>query len=196
MTAKELKFLQMFETFVKTDFLADKNLLARAAKSFMDLDYQIAADLWEYLATTREGEAAKDKRTAELLGQTLFEAFYARSSVKCIKAITDTAPIRRAVYQYSPAACSGDNFIVLTDILAANKIEQGDAILGALIKNERVSFGECLKRAIERVFIELLKKNPAKIEMNRKLSALLFTYIKRIKTDERAMLEQRIKEIM
>ena len=32
--------------------------------------------------------------------------------------------------------------------------------------------------------------------MSRKLSALLLNYIAKIKTDERAMLEQRIKELM
>ena len=53
-----------------------------------------------------------------------------------------------------------------------------------------------MKRVLEQVFVELLKKNPAKIEMSKKLSTLLLTYIRNIKTDERAMLEQRIREIM
>ena len=54
-----------------------------------------------------------------------------------------------------------------------------------------------MKELLERVFIEILKKNPSKkLEMSRKLATLLLSYVSKIKTDERAMLEQRIRERM
>lgn len=195
MNAKDLKFLQLFEGFVKTDFLADKNLLTKSVKSFLDLDYLLAINMWDYLASAREIEMSKDTNVANLIGDTIFKAFYDRASTKCVKAITDTPSISRAVYQYSSTAGLGDSFTILTELLVAGKIDYSEDILKNLVKNDKISFGETMKRVLEKVFIELLKKNPAKIEMSKKLSTLVLTYVKKIKSDERAMLEQRIREI-
>ena len=188
--------MQLFENFVKTDFLIDKKTLQKSMKGFLDLDYALAVEVWDYLATTREDQIANEKRLATIFGDMMFGIFYAKASTKCIKAVCDVPSVRRAVYQYSPEAGKNDNFTVLVDLLAGGKIDAADEILKCLIKNERISFGETMKRVLEQLFVELLKKNPAKIEMSKKLSTLMLTYIKKIRTDERAMLEQRIREIM
>ena len=195
MNAKELKFLELFDAFVRIDIAADKMALTKSIRQFMDLDYQMAVNVWEYLAATKEDKLGKDEKLAEIIGFELFNQFYARAAVKCVKAICDVATVRRAVYQYSKNAGAENALAILVDLLVANKVNSGEEILKCLLKNERIQYGQVLKRMLERVFIELLKKNPAKIEMNRKLAEMLLTYIRKIKTDERAMLEQRIKEI-
>lgn len=195
MNSKNLKFLQLFEDFFKTDFFADKKMLAKSVKAFLDLDYQLAVELWDYLCTTREDEMTDDRKVADILGETVFNMFYDRAPTKCVKALCDTPLIRRAVYQYSTKSATGASFAIITELLSSNKVEASDEILKCLIKNPYISFGESMKRIMETVYIELLKKNPAKIEMSKKLSALLLAYIKRIKTDERAMLEQRLREV-
>ena len=184
------------KTFVKTDFLIDKKTLQKSMKGFLDLDYALAVETWDYLVTTRESELINDKKLAATIGEMMFGVFYARASTKCVKAVCDVPSIRRAVYQHSPEAGKGDNFNILVDLLSGGKIDAADEILKCLIKNERIRFGETMKRVLEQLFIELLKKNPAKIEMSKKLQTLMLTYIKKIKTDERAMLEQRIRETM
>ncbi len=196
MNAKSLKYMQLFENFVKTDFLIDKKTLQKSMKGFLDLDYALAVEVWDYLATTRESGLQNDKKIAAVLGELMFGVFYARAATKCVKAVCDIPSIRRAVYQHSPEAGKNDNFTALVDLLAGGKVDAADEILKCLIKNERIRFGETMKRVLEQLFIELLKKNPAKIEMSKKLSTLMLTYIRKIKTDERAMLEQRIREIM
>ena len=196
MNAKNLKYLQLFETFVQTDFLIDKKGLQNSMKGFLNLDYALAVDTWDYLITTRENSIINDKKLASVLGETIFGIFYEKAPQKCAKAIADVPSIRRAVYQHSPEAGVGNNFNVLLDFLVAGKIDIADEIFKCLIKNERIRFGETMKRLLEQLFIELLKKNPAKIEMSKKLQTLMLTYIRKIRTDERPMLEQRMREIM
>lgn len=188
--------MQLFENFVKTDFLIDKKTLQKSVKGFLELDYSLAVEVWDYLVTTREDQLINDKRIASVLGEMMFGIFYERAPSKCVKAVCDVPSVRRAVYQHSPEACKNANFNVFVDLLVGGKTDVCDEILKCLIKNERIKFGESMKRVLEQVFVELLKKNPAKIEMSKKLSTLLLTYIRKIKTDERAMLEQRIREIM
>ncbi|MDR2202627.1 MAG: hypothetical protein LBP26_07755 [Clostridiales bacterium] len=197
MNAKDLKFMLLFERFVKTDFLVDRKILTKSMKGFLDLDYQAAVGVWDFLTTTREDELINDKRIAQTLGEMMLQIFYERAPSKCTRAVTDTPAVRRAVFQHSPDACAPESpsFLILTDLLAANKTAAGEEILRCVIKNDRIHYGDSMRRCIERVFIELLKKNPAKIDMNKKLNLLLTAYVKRIRTDERAMLEQRLKEI-
>ena len=78
-----------------------------------------------------------------------------------------------------------------------NKTDVAEEYFKCLVKNERIAYGPFMKEVLERLFIEILKKNPAKrVEMSRKLSSLMTTYIGKIKTDERSMLAQRVKETM
>ena len=83
------------------------------------------------------------------------------------------------------------------DLLSNNKTDPAEDIFKCVVKNERIAYGPFMKELLERVFIEILKKNPSKkLEMSRKLATLLLSYVSKIKTDERAMLEQRIRERM
>ena len=77
------------------------------------------------------------------------------------------------------------------------KTAPAEEFFKCLVKNERIAYGPFMKTLLERVFIELMKKNPAKkMEMPRKLGTLLLAYIAKIKTDEKAMLEQRVRETL
>jgi len=195
MNPKDLRFYELFEAFFKTDFTADRLGLQKSFKRFLDLDYQIAVDVWDYLCTTRENELTKDERLANILGFDLLNVFYTRAGQKCVKAINTIPTIRRAVYQYTKHGATETAQNILVELLVANKIIPAEELLRCLHKNTRIHYGKTIQQILERVFIELLKKNPAKIEMPRKLSDLFLSFIRRIKTDEKAMLEQRIKEI-
>jgi len=194
MNAKELKFLELFEELVKIDIAADKLALNKTLKKLMDFDYAMAVNAWEFFAAAKEERLGADEKFAEVVGFEILNFFHTRAGQKCAKAVADSAGIRRAVYQYSSRAGEEKALAILVDLLAANKVLIADELLKALSKNTRIHFGQTMKRILERVFIELLKKNPSKIEMNKKLAELFLTYIKKIKTEEKAMLEQRVKE--
>lgn len=196
MNAKQLKFLELFAAFAKTEPTDEKGLL-KCFKALLEHDFLQAADVWEYLIVENE-ELLSDKKTAQLIGDKIFNLFFHKAQTKTIKAICDSAPIRRALYQYSPSAGDGELFLILSNLFCTNKIDDADNILKCLVKNtaSKKTFGIMMKEHLERLFIELLKKSGGqKIEMSRKLSTLLLGYITKIKTDERAMLEQRIKEV-
>lgn len=196
MTPKQLKFLSLFEAMSKADSLAEANV-KKHLTSFINHDYALALDVWDYLASTREQTLASDKEAAQTIGAAALDLFYKKAAQKTVKAISDLPAVRRAVYQYSPSAGTGTAFNILVDLLSANKTDAADDILKCLVKNERIKYGPTLKTALERLFIEILKKNPSKkLEMPRKLSQLLLAYVAKIKTDERAMLEQRIRETL
>ena len=196
MNPKQLKYLTLFEQMGKNEPVSEESV-KKYFPAFINLDYALAVDVWDYLSTTREAEISAKPEQAKLLGDSALDLFYKKVAQKAVKAIADLPAVRRAVYQYSPAAGSGTAFGILVDLLSANKTDQAEEIFKCLIKNERIQYGPVLKSVLERLFIEILKKNPSKkLEMSRKLATLLLSYVSKIKTDERAMLEQRIRERM
>ena len=196
LNAKGIQFLQLFESFIKIDVEFDKITCAKAVRNLLDLDYAAAVDVWEYMANTREDKFEKNEALADAIGFDFYNQFYARASSKCVKAVNDLPVVRRAVYQYCRQACSENSLTALADLLIGGKLTAAEEILKCLLKNGKIHYGKTVKNLVERIFADLLKKNPAKIIMNKNLAEFLLSYIRKIKTDERALLEQRIKEIM
>ncbi|MCL2798176.1 MAG: hypothetical protein FWD58_09025 [Firmicutes bacterium] len=196
LNAKGLRYFELFEAFLRIDIESDKIGCAKAVRNLLDLDYAAAVDIWEYMATTREEKFANNEKLADAVCFDFFNQFYARASSKCIKAATEIPVLRRAVLQHSKKACTENSLTMLSDLLISLKLLPSEDILKCVLKNEKTHYGKTLKSIVERVFADLLKKNPARIQMPKPLAELLLTYIRKIKTDERALLEQRIKEIM
>lgn len=196
MNPKQLKYLSLFEQMSQSDPLSD-TAIKKFMPAFLNLDYALAAEAWDYLCTTREDKLAADPKAALALGGNVFDMFYKKAAQKAVKTLADLPAVRRAVYQYSPTASENTAFNVMIDLLNSNKTDAAEEIFKCLVKNENIKYGAFMKALLERLFIEILKKNPSKkIEMSRKLSTLLLAYVAKIKTDERAMLEQRIRETM
>ena len=194
MNAKELKYTSILESTFKDDFLTE----AVAKKSFtslLNLDFALAQNLWEYVCTAYESDLAKNEEVATVYGDIIFNAFYTKGAPKTVKALTDIPALRRAVFTYSPKADRGNAFGIMVDLLVGNKTVPADDIFKCLVKNERINYGPFMKELLERLFIELMKKSATKkLELSRKLGTLLLTYVSKIRTEERAMLEQRIRE--
>ena len=66
MTPKQLKFLSLFEAMSKADSLAEANV-KKHLTSFINHDYALALDVWDYLASTREQTLASDKEAAQTI---------------------------------------------------------------------------------------------------------------------------------
>ncbi|MDE6293653.1 MAG: hypothetical protein K2L88_03415, partial [Clostridiales bacterium] len=85
------------------------------------------------------------------------------------------------------------------NLLVANKVDVVDGIFKNVMKNElmKKSFGQYMLEFLDKFFIEVMKKNAGrKVELNRKQSTMLMSYAQKVKGDEKAMLVQRIKEIL
>ncbi len=193
MNAKEIKFLQVFESFAKTSYLTDLESLKKYIKSFAAVDFNYAVNIWEYIAVNETALSSPVK--GAFLSDVIFTALCDIAPAKTLKALSDNSILRRTAYQYSAAALSDARFTAFTDAILSSKFDAADDIIRILQKNTVLSFGEYMKKSIDRIIVELLKKNPKKIEMSRKLNEYLNSAVKKIKTDERTMLEQRLREI-
>ncbi len=197
MNAKQIKFLTIFSKLSKCIDNMTESAFTTHFKSLLALDYTLACDAWEYFCTTLETESTKNSTCAHVLGEAVFNLFYDHAPSKCAKVIYDIPVIRRTVFQYNKKAFEGYGFSILVDTLMANKIAEGEELLKLLTKKSVKDYGKIMLALQDRIFIEILKKNPnKKIEMPKKLSTLLLTYIAKIKTSEKSMLEQRIREIL
>ena len=195
MNSKELKFLQLFEKLSKTEVFTDDAARNKLMKQFMDLDFSMAATVWDYLATVYEDKILKDEKISKILGQEFFKMFFEQSETKCAKLLTDEGAVRRAVYQYCSGASGDKPTGIVVELLLGAKVDKAEEFFKCLVKNEKIYYGKTVKSILERLFIELLKKNHQKLVLNKKVAAMLLTYIGKIKSEEKAMLEQRIKEI-
>ena len=197
MNAAQLKFLQMFADFARID-INDTAAVEKQFKSFLNQDYSRAVDLWDYVLATYESKLT-DPKVAQVFGVKLYKLFKAKSAPKAQKLLLDDPYVRRAIFQYGPNYGDGEFFNLVVDLCVMNKTAQAEEIFKCAVKNtnSKQTFGAYMQSVVERLFIEILKRSTSKrVEMSRKLSALLLNYIAKIKTDERAMLEQRIKELM
>ena len=198
MNAKQLKFLKQFASLARVDVITDEKALLAAMKDFLELDYQSALDVWEYLTIDKEGTLAEDGKVAEVFADKIYALLLKKNALKTTKAVNDLPSIRRAVFQYSPTADKGAFFDIAVDLSVNAKVAAVDEILKCTVKNTAMesTFGQYMKHLIERLFIELLKKSPTKqIVLNKKMTAMLLSHIAKIKTEERSLLEQRIREI-
>lgn len=198
MNAKQLKFLKQFASLSRLDVLTEEKELLNSVKGFLELDYNLALDVWEYLTIEKEGNIADDGKIGEIFGDKIYALFAKKDSRRAVKAVTEVPSIRNAAFKYSPNTAKGEFFDVAVDAAVANKIAICDEIFKCVAKNDAmgITFGQYMKALIERVFIEVLKKSSdKKIVLNKKMTALLLSHISKIKTDERPLLEQRMREI-
>lgn len=197
MNAKQIKHYDILNEFFTSDTLTEQ-AVKKNFGAILKLDYVLAEDLWEYMLIKLDAKLS-DKKIATLYVDSIFDMFMATAEARALKTVNDRAPIQRAVFGFSPTAEDGDLFILAVNLLLSNKIDTVDAMLKNLSKNDNmgVTFGEYLVKYIDKFFIEIMKKNAQhRVELNRKQSTLLMSYAQKVKTDERAMLVQRIKEVM
>lgn len=197
MNAKQIKYYDLMSELFTSDMLKAATV-DKIFGAVLKLDYVYAEDLWEYMLVRFDAKL-KDKAVAELYVDRVFDLFCAAALPRALKTVNERATVQRAVFGFSPTADEGEIFSLPVNLLLANKIDTVDAIFKNLSKNElmSVSFGGYLVKFLDKFFIELMKKNSQhKVELNRKQSTLLMSYAQKVKTDEKAMLVQRIKEVL
>lgn len=198
MNPKQMKFLKQFASLSRVDAVTDEKAFLSNMKAFLELDFMNAVDVWEYMTTDKEGTLAEDAAVAAVFADKVFDMLAKKNGPRTLKAALDTPSIRRAVFQYSPSADKGTFFDAAVDTAVNAKVAVLDEILKCAAKNTAMqsTFGQYMKHLIERLFIEILKKSPTKqIYLNKKMTTLLLSHISKIKTEERPLLEQRIREI-
>ena len=197
MNAKQIKRYEILSEFFNSDMMK----AAAVDKYFgamLKLDYSFAEELWEFMLIRNDADL-KNPVFAALYVDRILGMFLKTNAPKAQKTLIDNAVIARAVFGFSPTADKGELFNMPINLLVANKVDTVDGIFKNVMKNELMkrSFGQYMLEFLDKFFIEVMKKNAGrKVELNRKQSTMLMSYAQKVKGDEKAMLVQRIKEIL
>lgn len=197
MEQKQLKFLKMFNAFSRQD-ISKPEIVAKFINDFIKLDYTYAEDVWEYLLIEAEANLSKSE-AAEVFVDLPLGIFCSTNPARIAKTLSERLVIRRGVFFASPTADKGNAFSLMLTFLLGNKYNDVEESLKLIMKNTAMesTYGEYMKALIEKYFIELMKKSPEhKIVLNRKMAPLLNEYCSKIKTEEKPLLLQRIKEVL
>ncbi|MDE7108143.1 MAG: hypothetical protein K2O39_07460 [Clostridiales bacterium] len=197
MNTKQIKQYEILSEFFNSDMLKQA-AVDKYFGAMLNLDYGSAEDLWEFMLIRNDADL-KNLVFAKLYVDRIYELFLKANAAKVQKTLIDRAVVNRAVFSFSPTADKGELFNMVINLLVANKVDIVDGIFKNVIKNEAMksSFGQYMLEFLDKFFIEMMKKNAQrKVELNRKQSTLLMSYAQKVKGNEKAMLIQRIKEIL
>ncbi|MDR3022013.1 MAG: hypothetical protein LBU60_05015 [Clostridiales bacterium] len=197
MDAKHIKFLQLFSELakVKVDDIAS---METKLVPIIKLDFCFGLDIWEYLSITNEEAYTKNVAMSEFLGNRVLELFFSFSSQKTIYAVESIDAIAKFVFCYNPHADKGIPLDIVLNALVTNKIDLANFVLSNVQKNNRVSFDNYLKTIVEHcivVHIKKLDKSTKNMPFPKKQANLLLEYIAKVRGPNRALLEQRLKEV-
>ncbi|MCH5350799.1 MAG: hypothetical protein J1F39_02375 [Clostridiales bacterium] len=197
MNAKQVKFYEIISEFFASDILKTA-AVDKYFGAMLKLDYAMAEELWEFMLI-RNDKDIKSSVISSLYIDNVFNMFFEANSAKTLKTLNDNAVIKRAVFQFSPLASDGELFMLPINLLLANKIDAVDEILKHVSKNEAMkgSFGSYMIKFLDKYFIEMMKKDAQRrVKLSSKLSSFLMSVVQKVKGDEKAMLVQRVKEVM
>lgn len=196
MDTKKLKFFKLFSALMRQD-ISQSTVMDKFMGEFLKLDYSLAEDVWEFLIIETE-DKLESPGVAEVFVDLPLGKFYNAGIVRICKTLSSRPKIRNAVFELSPTADMGNAFDLMINFLLT-KPQDADAALACVARNVAIktTFGAYMKAVIERYFLELMKRSPdKKVNLKQKNADLLIGYVKRIKTDEKPLLLQRIKEVM
>ncbi len=197
MNAKQIKHFEILSEFFGSDLLKSA-AVDKYFGAMLKLDYTAAEDLWEYMLIRGDLDLA-NPAFAALYVDHAFSLFLSVNAAKAQKTVIDRPVVSRACFMFSPSAADGELFNMAVSLLVAGKTDVVDGIFKFVSKNEAMkpSFGEYMIKFLDRFFIEMMKKDAQRrVKLNNKQSSLLLSTVQKVKGDERAMLIQRVKEVM
>lgn len=195
MTAKEIKYMGLLKKYFTAGVNRDEAEYVAAMTAALNFDYNAAVTLWEYALVECDAKMF-DKEYARVLADVTETVFEKKNASRLAKTIIENTYVCNAIYRWSRTALSRKEPIgYLVTLLAGGKTEDAEEIMKCALKNANCSFGAFLLAVVDRVIIELLKKN-AKNPMPKKVSTLILAYADKIKGgEEKALIYQRIREL-
>jgi len=190
MKQKTFNFYKDLFEFAASDYRNSPQICEKFFKKTIEFDFGIAFELWEYIVISQ----AKNVYAYRIFGPNIFKLFHAANAQKTRAGIVGSAELRELVFVKDPKAADGAAFDAALFFLVALRVDEADTVLNAIAKN--VNYGPTFKKLLEKMFEALKAKNDGKVVLTRKMSDLLLSHARAVKTAERAVIEQRIKEVL
>lgn len=196
MNAKEQKYLGLLKRLMRLELPAQDKEYISAMGELAAFDYGAAVTLWEFFLTESESALGRSEYAELLIDKTekLMESVSATRFVRCL---SESPVVRGAVYRRSATALSRAETIgyEVQFVLGGKFAESEDVLKNAMKNNGGAYYGKFLAAVVDRMIIELVKKNPAKPSFPKKQATHILEYSEKIKGPEKALIAQRIREL-
>ena len=194
MNARTYKFYKGIFDLARTDYCTDAEAVTAFMKNSLDFDYDIAAELWDFLAMDAAENANARAEAAAVIGGTILSIMMKKNISKTYRCIVEKESIAYILYGYPDRPCDLARDILIYFVMGT-KFEDADAVFAAFQKNRH--YGAAMREFLENLFESIKKKTGnVKVTMPKKTAEFLRGHIQKIRGSERALLDQRIKEIL
>ena len=196
MNSRELKFYDILLNNPAKEFKANAASAPKLLNELLDFEYDECLNGIFYLINKHE--TLFDNQSAEReITSVLFEKMIKVNRTRTVKAITTAAAVTKCFYTLSSAPYCGSALEILVGFIVSAKLEDADTLLKALFKNEKSHFGAGMVKVLDAYFAALKsKQTAAKPDIPKKVATFLFGWFEKIKTPEKALLAQRLKEVL
>ena len=194
MNIKSYKFYKGIFDLASSDYINNPAAVGAFFKGALEFDFDVAAELWEYLITDAIASKVAPAKASAALGENALDLFLKKNVLRTYRLTVENEAMTNVLYSM-PEKLGGGASGVLIYFLMGNKLPDADIIIKAMQKSP--SYGASMKGVVETLFAEIKKKTGSvKVTMPKKTAEFLLSNIAKIKTSEKALLEQRIKEIL
>lgn len=166
-------------------------------KHLIASDFNSGLSAWEFLIEKYEKKIS-EKNHAEIILVEVYKLFKTKNILKCTKAVLETPALLKALFLDSESIYNDSVLEFAVNLITQSKFLQAHEVFKLLSKNILIDYGKVLKEIFEKYFDMLFLKSSDKkiIKTNKKTAEFFMTYISKIKGGDKALLTQRINEIL
>jgi hypothetical protein len=159
----------------------------------LNYDFDTAVNLWEYLLEKYEKVFCVVKNANTALSTDTLKLFYDKSLTKTLKMLSENAVIKKYLLTLSNAAFDEVIKNTVAQAIMGNRTENADEFLKFLCRHEE--FGKIMIDILVIIREKLLLKDSKTLRLTNKQATYLNAFAAKIKTSDKAVVLQRIKEM-
>lgn len=194
MDQKTKNFFNAISEIALFNMEAHPQMLTGALQQAINYDFDTAVSLWEFYLEKYESVFLKVKKTNQSLSVDTLEVFLQKSEQKTTKAICASTILKKYLLSESDVAFSPYVINYVVSAVIAGKTETADIYVRFLLKHEK--FGKIWMEILSQTREKLLAKHHGTtLKLPPKMTNYFNSYAQKIKSSEKAVLLQRIKEL-
>ncbi len=197
MDQKAVKYHDLVFELAQSDYRKRPGAVEEVFARLLKLDANLYISLWEYLLL-REEQLLDTPAYNDVLSSKLFLKLHRSGAQRAFKAVTEPGEIQRVIFSRSAAPLEDELLSYMVGLIYTGKFDRAQPLLRLLQKNTVVPYGEYFIKLFDAFYAHnLANLKDAKIVTLKKSAArFLLEMVSKIRGDERALLTQRINELL
>lgn len=196
MDSKTMKFYDILFEMGLSDFEHRPEVLEKGMTKLMELHYDQFLEVWEYLCT-RYANLLEKTAFNYAMTANLFATLAKKSEIRASK-LSENPFLFRTLWTGSvtPVSEFGQEWVIR--LLMGQKFDRVEEIFRAVMKNTSMgmSFGAYFKQIFEAYAARAVDKSAPSPKLKRPAAKYLLSVADRVKGPERALIIQRINELL